>query len=212
MQTSHLPNLPSELLLRIASYVLYDPSEKPVSLRSAGSRRWSNEVYDLTGYNSADNFGSRKIDNPKRYSRVTKSKLLNCLLICRRFYFSGVEAFFGGRTFSFQSLDHLVAMLKKVDTDRRRHITDITIGIKHSEMHTATGIRVPWISEDDPRIWDVVSKLPALKLVTLELKSGLSASSLSAYVAALLAQAATLREMVNPVQIRTNKDDVFLDA
>lgn len=85
-------DLPKELLVQIIGYTLINPS--PITLRKPHEYRWAKEL-DSLHHTS----GPRKI----KRRRTRRAPLLNTLLVCRDFYFAGLEAYHGGNIFHFDT-------------------------------------------------------------------------------------------------------------
>lgn len=60
------------------------------------------------------------------------------LLVCRDFYYAGIEAYYGGVIFKFLSTDHLQAVMSSLGGDRRGCIKRITVNI---EFEINTNVR-----------------------------------------------------------------------
>jgi hypothetical protein len=117
-----MSTVPHEILTQILAYVLVNDNQKPITLRSRSSRRWKNELLNLKDtrryYDSHEN----------RYyalHKVSKSNLLDILLVCRSFYFAGIAAFFGENVLQFENAHHLDRLTATLDLDRRRCIRHI---------------------------------------------------------------------------------------
>ncbi|KAK5127592.1 hypothetical protein LTR85_006932 [Meristemomyces frigidus] len=106
VQDSLLLRLPKELQIHILGYVLIQ-IDRHIKLQSASDRRWRNEILELG-----------KGDLP----RPIKSSLLDVLLVCKSFYYTGIEAFYGGNMLRFRDLDQLQRFMRSMQSDRRRCI------------------------------------------------------------------------------------------
>lgn len=85
-------SLPKEILIQIIGYTLINPS--PITLHKPHEYRWAKELSSLRPNNTKD---------PKRFKRTRRSPLLKILLVCRDFYFAGLEAYYCGNVFHFDS-------------------------------------------------------------------------------------------------------------
>lgn len=62
--------------------------------------------------------------------RIHKSStLLRVLLVCRAFYFSCIEAFYGGNRLAFDDVKHLTDFARRIDVDRRRCVKRIELAV-----------------------------------------------------------------------------------
>ena len=52
------------------------------------------------------------------------------LLVCRDFYYAGIEAYYGRVVFKFLSVDHLRALLDDVGKDRKNCIKHIVVNVE----------------------------------------------------------------------------------
>ena len=109
--------LPHEILTQILAYILVSSDRKPIALHSRAGRRWKNEVLDLNALRN------QYYNTPK----VTKSDLLDILLVSRSFYFAGIAAFFGENVLQFENMQHLDRLTATLDLDRRRCIRHIAL-------------------------------------------------------------------------------------
>lgn len=136
--------LPEELLIKILSYVVGNrpPGVCLWNSCKAGSR-WC---------------GPRRLPT-ERYSAM--------LLVCRNFYYAGIEAYYGGVVFKFLSTDHLRAVTSSLGQDRKWCIKRIVINIelevnKHVKKD---GINEVWYLLRNHRDFetDPLSELPSLQ-------------------------------------------------
>lgn len=131
VQTARVLKLPKEIQITILSFLVVR-EKQPIVLRSAKARRWRNEVRNL----AAPDLGVRgwdfERDHHQRYDDLPafrKSPLLKVLLVCKDFYYAGIEAFYGGNTLHFESLEHLQQLAAKLDKDRKRCIRHIDLWV-----------------------------------------------------------------------------------
>lgn len=85
-------DLPKELLVQIIGHALISPS--PITLRKPHENRWAKEL---------DSLRPTPASNERKRRRTRKSPLSKILLICRDFYFAGLEAYYGGNVFHFDT-------------------------------------------------------------------------------------------------------------
>lgn len=106
--------LPTELLIQIIGYTLTKPH--PITLHRPHEYRWAKELNSLQPmYN-------------KRFRRTRKSDLLKILLVCREFYFAGLEAYYGGNVFHFDSpLDFRDTFIKTLSDRHKACIKRVVI-------------------------------------------------------------------------------------
>lgn len=89
------------------------------------------------------------------------------MLVCRAFYYAGIEAYYGGVVFKFLSADHLRAVLSSLGQDRKACIKRIVVNVEF-DIRTAIEeggqtksfyfTRSTWDLETDP-----LAQLPLLQ-------------------------------------------------
>lgn len=123
-------DLPKELLLQITSEVL--TRSKPITLRQPQERRWTNEIANLRDIPqwSKDAWLDRHQGLPSR-KRQRKSPLLKLILVCKEFYFAGIEAYYSKNTFQFDSLHHFRTFSEKLETRQRMLIERVNIEVMY---------------------------------------------------------------------------------
>ena len=118
--------LPKELLIRILSYVFGYPSGlllwRPPRAEPKSVRPGLAILRNATRY--AD------VPDRRHPSRATRDTSLQALVVCREFYYAGIEAYYGGRTFYFATVSHLTELTRGLGADRRRCIRHIVISLQ----------------------------------------------------------------------------------
>lgn len=94
--------------------------------------------------------------------KSVKSDILDVLLVCRQFYFAGIEAFFSENIFNFNDLSHLTKFVDAVDLDRRRCVKSVVL-----QFSTAYTWRVDDLlgsqKAGEKNLAYCINKLPSLK-------------------------------------------------
>lgn len=122
--------LPTELLIQIIGYTLTKP--RPITLHRPHEYRWAKELNSL------------QLMYNKRFKRTRKSDLLKILLVCHEFYFAGLEAYYGGNVFHFDSpLDFRDTFIKTLSDRHKACIKHVVIDWEwyHSDVRSSTAAR-----------------------------------------------------------------------
>lgn len=168
--------LPAEVLTQLLSYVLVAEDGAEITLRGKRARRWRNELNGLQVSNEAlvrpTGYGSR-FDYTPAPARSAKSALLDILLVSRAFYFSGIEAYYGGNVFRFDTANQLASFVETTHVDRRRCVRDVVLSMEWSFPREVTcpsgvsdcrGIESKLIPDDQRSMaTDVPANLPNLR-------------------------------------------------
>ena len=184
VQDSKILHLPKEIQLDILSFLLVEP-DRPVKLRSANHRRWRNELRNLQDIPAVPDRSWRLTDHDRSFVALfandmphsAKSELLAVLLVCKAWYFVGIEAFYGGNTLHFGDASHLRQFLNKTDSDRRACIKQIELDMEwvaerklifHPKKSSAR-FSVEWREwKDDVTSNDPLVAMPRLQRVVIK--------------------------------------------
>lgn len=103
---------------------------------------------------------------------------LDMLLVCRRFYYAGIEAFYGRLSFRFVTARSLLELTKKLGKDRKKCIKRITISVWAMKERKGEQ-RVFVIRPKSVHLLEALDDLPSLQRVRVHvfLQVGISVRS-----------------------------------
>ena len=162
-------DLPKELLLQITSEVL--TSSKPITLRQPQERRWTNEIANLRDIPQWSK--QPRIPMGPSRKRQRKSPLLKLILVCKEFYFAGIEAYYSKNTFQFDSLHHFRTFSEKLEPRQKMLIESVNIEVMYCKetKHLDPPVYVPMEAGDFATHGDLLEEFVKLKTACIVCKT-----------------------------------------
>lgn len=89
----------------------------------------------------------------------------------RQFYFAGIEAFYGGNSFRFESLEHLRKFVGKIDSDRKQCVKRISFRSSKTDKSLDEELLRDAVTDSAETLAYCFEKLVVLEEVRFEMRS-----------------------------------------